>query len=62
MSRKKIGEILIEKGYLDASELSLALELKRQSDKKNRSDTGCRRHRDMPEQVSEAFSEQTGYL
>ncbi|HSW60141.1 MAG TPA: GspE/PulE family protein, partial [bacterium] len=59
MSRKKIGEILIEKGYLDASQLSLALELKRQSDKKI-GQILVAEGIVTSEQVSEAFSEQTG--
>lgn len=59
MARKKIGEILIEKGHLDASQLSRALELKSQSDKKI-GQILVSEGIITPEQVAEAFSEQTG--
>ncbi|HPM45720.1 MAG TPA: ATPase, T2SS/T4P/T4SS family [bacterium] len=59
MARKKIGEILIEKGHLDASQLSRALELKSQSDKKI-GQILVSEGIITPEQVAEAFAEQTG--
>lgn len=59
MSRKKIGEILIEKGYLDDQQLNNSLEIQ----KKNGGKIGAVMISEgvvSADQVTEAFSEQTG--
>ena len=61
-ARRKIGEILVEKGFVDETQLSEALAAQ-QADRQGTGKIGqflVSEGKVTPEQVTEAFSEQSG--